>query len=181
MKLLFGLILILVFQSVALYDVQNVIGTHEIKDFKLTRCIGTDGDPINLENVTITIGNEVKPVVTGVFSTEIDLYPPLKVSTLLERKIFFWIVMPCVNNMGTCTFNDICKYSRPVGEACPAVFKNLPCRCPVKKGTYQIPPRISNVFKESVIFSGEYKGTINIFSNGTRLACYDTSFKIYDA
>ncbi|KAI4462712.1 gm2 ganglioside activator protein [Holotrichia oblita] len=161
------------------YEVNRCVGAYEIRDFELTRCENTEDDPITLENVTISLGNEVSPIVSGVFMTTIDLYPPIKISTVMEKKIIWWIIMPCINNMGSCTFSDICRYGTPANDTCPAVFQNLPCRCPVKKGTYTIPPRISSIFEESLIVTGFYKGTITISSNGTRLACYDTSFQIY--
>lgn len=49
-----------------------------------------------------------------------------------------WIEIPCVNSIGSCTYDDLCIYSLPLNETCPESFisNNVPCRCPISKVGY---------------------------------------------
>lgn len=46
-----------------------------------------------------------------------------------------WIKIPCVNSIGSCTYEDLCIYSIPSDKICPENFiaNNVPCRCPIPK------------------------------------------------
>jgi ganglioside GM2 activator len=49
---------------------------------------------------------------------------------------FFWIDVPCVDNVGSCDYEDLCAdIPFPPGDPCPEPFLslNLPCNCPVSK------------------------------------------------
>lgn len=49
-----------------------------------------------------------------------------------------YIKIPCVDNIGSCTYGDICK---DWAEACPKYFSQfgIPCTCPIPPNTYSVP------------------------------------------
>jgi ganglioside GM2 activator len=52
---------------------------------------------------------------------------------------FFWIDVPCIDNVGSRDYEDLCAdIPFPPGEPCPEPFLslNLPCNCPVSKVSY---------------------------------------------
>ena len=53
---------------------------------------------------------------------------------VLERKVFdIWIRIPCINNVGSCTYPDLCDNLSTV--TCPLSFvqQKVPCQCPFRK------------------------------------------------
>ncbi len=59
---------------------------------------------------------------------------------MLKKKIGIWVDIPCVDNVGSCTYSDVCSML-PSGP-CPPAFQRLgvPCHCPFPVGTYKLPP-----------------------------------------
>jgi ganglioside GM2 activator len=56
----------------------------------------------------------------------------VQVDLTVEKKIgFFWITVPCIEHIGSCTIDNVCSATLP----CPSVFKKygIPCQCPIKK------------------------------------------------
>lgn len=54
----------------------------------------------------------------------------------MEREQFgIWVTLPCVDNLGSCTYDDLCNYGYSINETCPEQFlnSNVPCRCPFPK------------------------------------------------
>lgn len=50
----------------------------------------------------------------------------------------FWVKVPCVEQIGSCTYDDICNVFDiflPPGEPCPEPLHTygLPCHCPFKE------------------------------------------------
>ena len=60
-----------------------------------------------------------------------------KVALKVQKKIgIFWIDIPCVDNVGSCDYEDLCALIPfPPGEPCPEPFSslNVPCNCPVSQ------------------------------------------------
>ena len=48
----------------------------------------------------------------------------------VKEKIIGWLDLPCIDNVGSCNYKDICS---PTSEECPASFKKhgIPCKCPI--------------------------------------------------
>lgn len=59
----------------------------------------------------------------------------VKVIVRVQKKVgFLWIEVPCVDNVGSCDYEDLCaELPFPPGVPCPEPFLalGLPCNCPV--------------------------------------------------
>uniref|UniRef100_T1IP49 MD-2-related lipid-recognition domain-containing protein n=1 Tax=Strigamia maritima TaxID=126957 RepID=T1IP49_STRMM len=114
----------------------------------------------------------------------IDAVSPLKTQLTMKRKLgFFWIDIPCVDDLGSCNYDDGCtlleKYF-PVKDPCPPVFldNNIPCHCPFPKGEYKIPSYTVDIPSDplpSWLSDGQYKIRIEISPN---YACVDLSLTL---
>ncbi len=63
----------------------------------------------------------------------------------MEKKVLgFWIKVPCTNNIGSCTYQNICQ---DWATACPGFFAKfgIPCTCPIPGSTYTIPDLTGDV------------------------------------
>ena len=57
----------------------------------------------------------------------------------MEKKVGgFWIKVPCIQDVGSCNYGDLCKNW---AEVCPKYFEKfgIPCTCPIPPNTYTIP------------------------------------------
>nr|XP_022903007.1 ganglioside GM2 activator-like [Onthophagus taurus] len=161
----------------------NYVGTMQIRDFVLNKCTNSGNDPISVNNFTIEFGNHLVPIVSGTFSTSVDLNSPIEVSIDVKRKVIFWIEVPCVDNLGSCTYKDVCIFGIAKNKPCPPILNDnkVPCRCPIKKGTYIIPESIGSFLENTAIYSGYYKGNVIIKNDKQRLGCYDMTFELYNS
>ena len=57
----------------------------------------------------------------------------LQLSLSVKKKVLFWITVPCIDNVGSCTYDNVCDLL--VTFACPPPFKKygIPCSCPFAK------------------------------------------------
>lgn len=57
----------------------------------------------------------------------------------MEKEVAgFWVKIPCVEQLGSCTYEDFCDLLNlyiPPGEPCPEPLHTygLPCHCPFKE------------------------------------------------
>ena len=60
-----------------------------------------------------------------VFCSQLELH--------VKKKEIFWITVPCIDNIGSCTYDNLCEMFAIIN--CPAPFKKygIPCQCPVAK------------------------------------------------
>lgn len=71
---------------------------------------------------------------------EFTLFPTLshQVELTVEKEVTgFWAKIPCVEQIGSCTYEDFCQIIdtfTPPGEPCPEPLRTygLPCHCPFK-------------------------------------------------
>jgi len=91
----------------------------------------------------------------------------------MEKKVAgFFVKVPCVDNVGSCTYGDLCK---DWAENCPKYFAKygIPCTCPIPPNTYTIDNAVIDV-KSSLpsIINGDYRLTGNLVSaTAGHLAC----------
>ncbi|KAJ8937556.1 hypothetical protein NQ314_011791 [Rhamnusium bicolor] len=120
-------------------------------------------------------------------STSIDIKSPVKAAVKVKRETLgVWIEIPCVDKVGTCTYDDLCVHSIPANRTCPKTFtdNDVPCRCPIPKGTYTIDPSIElqvEMYNYFSAYSGKYWAHLSLSEEGVNLiTCYEVNFVIED-
>lgn len=55
----------------------------------------------------------------------------LQLDVEVEKKVVFWITVPCVEHIGSCNYPDACPLLEKLN--CPPVFEKygIPCKCPI--------------------------------------------------
>lgn len=90
-----------------------------------------------------------------------------------------WLNIPCIGNIGSCSYSDLCSLSQLI-PACPPEFvaANIPCKCPFNKGEYKL-PEMSVEIDASIFLPGTYRAqvTLSDLTDG-QLGCYKLSFTI---
>ncbi|KAM4826724.1 ganglioside GM2 activator [Thomomys bottae] len=113
-------------------------------------------------------------------TTQVPLISPQKVELTLEKEVAgFWVKIPCVEQLGSCTYDNACKmldYYIPPGQSCPEPLHTygLPCHCPFKEGTYSLPSTnftLPDLELPSWLSTGNYRVQSILSSGGKRLAC----------
>jgi len=118
-------------------------------------------DPVKLPgNITVSVGAELG----------VDLVAPIQLSLTLKKHIGFWITIPCVDNIGSCTYDDACALLANI--TCPP---GVECHCPISHGSYYFPPMTLPVTLPpdvpSWLESGDYQVTAVLKARGKELAC----------
>ncbi|XP_068213888.1 ganglioside GM2 activator-like [Palaemon carinicauda] len=168
---------------------------YETKDGKLYRVhfswrnCGNKEDPMQLSNLQVLPDPVIldKNITIDLISSlgiDIDADHPLSADITLERHIgFIWVEIPCVLEVGSCFYEDICKVIPfTPDEPCPDPFPrfNVPCHCPIKHGAYNIR---NGTFNLSAILemiplpqwlaSGDYYGKVIASQKGKEMGCYE--------
>ncbi|XP_015421145.1 PREDICTED: ganglioside GM2 activator [Myotis davidii] len=100
--------------------------------------------------------------------------------TVQREMAGLWVKVPCVEQIGSCTYEDICNVFDiflPPGEPCPEPLHTygLPCHCPFKEGKYSLPKSvitIPHLDLPSWLSTGNYR-IQNILSSGKKhLGCF---------
>ncbi|KAH9487553.1 Ganglioside GM2 activator [Bulinus truncatus] len=89
-----------------------------------------------------------------------------------------WITIPCIGQIGSCTYDDFCTLTKII--QCPQDLKQkgIPCTCPFNKGEYKIDNYNVEVDAE-VFLSGIYQADVTITdSSKGQIACYVVNFTI---
>ncbi|XP_008850090.1 ganglioside GM2 activator [Nannospalax galili] len=143
----------------------------EGKDPAVLNSLTLEPDPIVVPgNVTVSVEGK----------TSIPLTSPQKVELTVEKEVAgFWVKIPCVEQIGSCTYEDVCDLLNkliPPGETCPEPLHSygLPCHCPFKEGTYSLPTSsftLPDLELPSWLSTGNYRIQSILSSAGQRLAC----------
>ncbi|BFZ09166.1 hypothetical protein BsWGS_12205 [Bradybaena similaris] len=110
----------------------------------------------------------------------------LRADVIIRRKLGpVWIPVPCFNNVGSCTYTDVCSLLRNLAtNGCPAVLTaiNLTCSCPVAAGTYTLPHQTFHIDTNTVgistsILAGQYQANVRLTdaNTHTEIACFDVA------
>ncbi|XP_040928644.1 ganglioside GM2 activator isoform X2 [Betta splendens] len=119
----------------------------QILGFDWKNC-GKDDDPAVMKSLTLSpdpiqIPGDLNASASG--STSVELKAPLCVNVTLEKEVAgFWVKVPCVEQMGSCHYPNVCDLLNqliPPGQNCPEPLHTygLPCHCPFKAGSYFLP------------------------------------------
>ncbi|CAG9819663.1 unnamed protein product [Phaedon cochleariae] len=143
--------------------------------------------PLTVSRVSLKIIDK-KLSITGTLNTMEDLSSPLKARVKVEKdELGFWLDIPCVQNIGSCTYEDLCEFGISMNETCPKLFTDnqVPCRCPIPQGTYTILPMfhlpIRSYLRNDHIITGKYWANITIEHYDHILGCYEIYFNIKKA
>ncbi|XP_003782076.1 ganglioside GM2 activator [Otolemur garnettii] len=143
----------------------------EGKDPAVIKSLTLEPDPIVIPgNVTVSVEGK----------TDVLLSSPQKVALTVEKEMAgFWVKIPCVEEIGSCVYEDICDMLNnliPPGVPCPEPLHTygLPCHCPFKEGTYSLPKSdftVPDLELPSWLTNGNYRIESILSSDGKRLGC----------
>nr|XP_020024296.1 ganglioside GM2 activator [Castor canadensis] len=140
-------------------------------------------DPAVIESLTLEPDPIVVPgnvTVSAQGKTSVPLISPQKVELSVEKEVAgFWVKIPCVEQLGSCTYEDFCDLLDsfiPPGQSCPEPLHTygLPCHCPFKEGTYSLPTSdftLPDLELPGWLSTGNYRIQSVLSSGGKRLAC----------
>ncbi|XP_048244083.1 ganglioside GM2 activator-like [Haliotis rufescens] len=103
---------------------------------------------------------------------KIDVPNNLKAQVQLSKRVGSQDVpLPCVANIGSCVYDDLCSILS--GVVCPREFvtAGVPCKCPFKAGTYNLPVATFRVFA-AFLLPGVYTFVVNLTHGDIYLGCY---------
>ncbi|XP_053423408.1 ganglioside GM2 activator [Nycticebus coucang] len=147
----------------------------EGKDPAVIKSLTLEPDPIIIPG-NVTVSAEGK--------TSVLLSSPQKVELTVEKEVAgFWVKIPCVEEIGSCVYDDVCDMLNnliPPGVPCPEPLHTygLPCHCPFKEGTYSLPKSdftVPDLELPSWLTSGNYRIESILSSGGKRLGCIKIS------
>merc|ERR1711917_1884 len=99
---------------------------------------------------------------------------PLKADVYLGKKVgSTTIKIPCIGNIGSCHYDDLCALMSTI-QQCPDPFvaAGVPCYCPLKKATYNLPTASFQV--DAAVFpAGDYHAQANLTYSGKTVGCYE--------
>ncbi|XP_067868865.1 ganglioside GM2 activator-like [Heterodontus francisci] len=157
--------------------------------FSWTNC-GSEKDPAVLKTLSIqpdpiSIPGDLQASALG--SSAVTLAAPLTVNITLHKEVAgIWVKIPCVEEIGSCVYDNVCALLDeviPPGQNCPEPLYTygLPCHCPFKAGEYSLPNThfyLTPVELPTWISSGNYKAMGVLTSNKQELACLKVSFSL---
>ncbi|GFO48855.1 ganglioside gm2 activator [Plakobranchus ocellatus] len=138
--------------------VYNNCGHPETDIFNLTSII-IRPDPVQLPG-KVTLGAS--------FVFRETARSPIKLQVEIDvRSGGKWLKLPCIEQVGTCTYEDICDLLSLL-PACPEplVSAGIPCQCPFPKGSYNLPASTIDIPLE-LVPPGDYKVKA-VFTNGEK-------------
>jgi len=134
------------------------------KEFSFTNC-GSASDPLQFKSLSI----KPQPLhIPGplTISTDISLLKNLSSPVTVALKIVkqvgpFSVTLPCVDNVGSCTYKDVCSMLPKSPSECPdyIVKQGLNCQCPIRGGDYSVQDLTLSIETKEPIPSGVYQIT----------------------
>ncbi|XP_025056752.1 ganglioside GM2 activator [Alligator sinensis] len=162
----------------------------QVRGFSWEDC-GGGKDPIVLRSLSIapdpiTIPGNVK--VSASVTSSTLMTSPLKGVVTVERKVAeIWIQIPCIDQMGSCTYDNLCSILDdiiPPGEPCPEplVTYGIPCHCPFKAGSYSLPTSdfaLPDIELPSWLTNGDYRIRGVVSYGGKELSCVQLELSVH--
>ncbi|KAG8509303.1 Ganglioside GM2 activator [Galemys pyrenaicus] len=148
------------------------------KDPAVVTSMTMEPDPVAVPG-NLTVSAEVK--------TSVPLSAPLKAELTLEKEVAgIWVRIPCVEQIGSCTYENICDMLDtlvPPGHPCPEPLHTfgLPCHCPFRAGTYSLPRSdftLPDLELPGWLSSGHYRVQGVLSSSDQRLGCLKVSVSL---
>ncbi|WAR00002.1 SAP3-like protein [Mya arenaria] len=117
--------------------------------------------------------------VAADFLVKKALVKPLKADLTLYRKVLGrYIRLPCIDDFGSCTYDDVCSLLQQV-QQCPKPLTDLGlnCQCPIKAKGYSLQKTGFDI-GASIIPEGDYRVLANVTLNGAEATCLDLTLSI---
>ncbi|KAM6471547.1 ganglioside GM2 activator [Liasis olivaceus] len=162
---------------------------HKIQNFAWENC-GPPSEPGVIKSLSVSPDPIAVPgdvTVSVSVANTIIFTAPLKADVTLEKKLGdIWIKVPCVDQLGSCIYDDLCIFLDgffPPGQTCPEPLLSygLPCHCPFKAGSYSLPSSeffIPNMDLPSFLTNGDYRMRVVLSNGDQELACSKLSFSL---
>ncbi|KAL5012213.1 hypothetical protein ScPMuIL_010764 [Solemya velum] len=157
---------------------QRVTGLRRLLSFSFKNCSNPAKGQLLVINSLHVAPDPVKLPGTVMLNFNIttrgDVTAPLKASVRLWKKILgIYVKVPCVGKVGSCDYADVCSFLERI-RSCPKPFTQLgiPCKCPFKKGTYNLPQTRIDVQVKLPFSLGDVKLEAKLTSNKGNVGCY---------
>ncbi|XP_072204462.1 ganglioside GM2 activator [Excalfactoria chinensis] len=151
---------------------------------------GNGRDPVVLKSLSvapdpISIPGTLR--ISAAASCSKAMASPLKAVLVVEKALGdLWIQLPCIEKMGSCTYDDVCAVLDdfiPPGTSCPEplLTYGIPCHCPFKAGSYSLPASdfvLPDVELPSWMTNGNYRVRAVVSNKGQELACIKLGFSL---
>lgn len=131
-------------------------------------------NPIRIPgNVSLTVQASLSKAIAAPLEVDVEVY----------KQVLIWVKVPCIDNVGSCTYSDVCALDPYNQKPCPPVFsqQKLPCKCPAKQGNFDVsdltlfvnPPGVPSWLED-----GNYRVTANLKHQGNPVGCLHMEFSI---
>lgn len=109
-----------------------------------------------------------------------DLSAPISADVTMKKRYFWvWATVPCVEKVGSCTYDDLCSMlpnaNDPPTDPCPSEFAdlNMPCKCPIASKSYTVQNIQVQIPDPDTDFplSGLYRVEAVFKSQGAQIGC----------
>jgi len=175
--------------------VLSVVGCWSKTDFVLRDCASSPStELLTMPTARVSpypVGIPGDIAVTGNLRVNRPVTGSLKIDLQVERYVgFFWLTVPCISEVGSCTYDDGCKILSDNFNAtgCPPQLKagNVPCMCPIPAGTYSLADSHFTIPELPAILSwlaeGDYRVTVKLLdgASGQQVACQHLEGTIAD-
>ncbi|XP_070595156.1 ganglioside GM2 activator [Erythrolamprus reginae] len=161
----------------------------KVQNFAWENC-GPPSEPAMIKSLSVSpdpiaVPGDVTVIASG--ASTILLCSPLKATVILEKKLGdIWLKIPCVDELGSCTYEDTCALLDsliPPGQPCPEPLQSygIPCHCPFKAGTYSLPSSeffIPNMDLPSFLTNGDYRMRVVLSNGDQEMACTKLAFSL---
>ncbi|CAF0781753.1 unnamed protein product [Rotaria sp. Silwood1] len=143
---------------------------------------GPSSDPIQVTSLTISPDPvEIPGDLTLAVSADITSALPtdIYIALTMERKVDgLYIKVPCIDNVGSCNYGNICE---AWAQVCPQYFAKygIPCDCPIPANTYSIPETTVTITSTlPALLTGTFRITADIRSSEGHLGCIQAQINL---
>ncbi|XP_060784001.1 ganglioside GM2 activator [Neoarius graeffei] len=177
-------------QGTSAVQISRPLRLAKIVGFSWENC-GQSDDPAVMKNLDlspdpINIPGDLTASASG--TTSVALVAPLSLNVTLEKEVAgFWVKIPCLDELGSCHYEDICDILDqliPPGQDCPEPLRTygLPCHCPFKAGDYSLPQTVFSLPKVDLpvwLTNGQYRVQGVLGNSGKELGCLKVALTLH--
>ncbi|XP_018411077.1 PREDICTED: ganglioside GM2 activator-like [Nanorana parkeri] len=160
-----------------------------VNGFSWANCDG-ESLPGKIQTLTILPDPLLFPgeiTVSTILNSTVALTSPVKVQITAEKEFAHeWIKIPCLDEVGSCTYDDVCDILDQLiepGQPCPEPLHTygIPCHCPFQSGSYYLPVTsfyVPDLPLPSMFTSGSYRVTVVLSHGGQEIGCAKITFSL---